>query len=89
MVSGRAWVDKSSYLIRQIEGELVKSPSFWIKKVHVTLDFGDVRGTWLQTAMEAVADIRLLGSQTLKSELVDYRSDAVVAERTPTLSRIR
>jgi len=89
LVSGRAWVDKSSYLIRQIEGELVKSPSFWIKKVHVTLDFGDVRGTWLQTAMEAVADIRLLGSQTLKSELVDYRSDAVVAERTPTLSRIR
>jgi outer membrane lipoprotein-sorting protein len=88
LVSGRAWVDKSSYLIRQIEGELVKSPSFWIKKVQVTLDFGNVGGTWLETAIEAVADIRLLGSQTLKSELVDYRSDRVVAERTPTLSRI-
>ena len=88
LVSGRAWVDKSSFLIRQIEGELVKSPSFWVKKVHVTLDFGSVRGTWLQKAMEAVADIRFLGSQTLKSELVDYRSNAVVAERTPTLPRI-
>ena len=88
LVSGRAWVDKTSYLIRQIEGELVKSPSFWVKKVHVTLDFGNIRGTWLQTAMEAVADIRFLGSQTLKSELVDYRSNALVAERTPTLSRI-
>jgi hypothetical protein len=88
LVSGRAWVDKSSYLIRQIEGELVKSPSFWIKKVHVTLDFGNIRGTWLQTAMEAVADIRFLGSQTLKSELVDYRSNALVAGRTPPLSRL-
>lgn len=89
LVSGRAWVDKYSFLIRQIEGELVKSPSFWVKKVHVTVDFGNVRGNWLQTAMEAVADIRILGTQILKSELIDYRTSAVVAERTTPLSRIR
>ncbi|HYL15312.1 MAG TPA: hypothetical protein VEV41_19905 [Terriglobales bacterium] len=88
LISGRAWVDKYSFLVRQIEGELVKSPSFWVKKVHITMDFGNVRGTWLQTAMEAVADIRILGSQTLKSELIDYRTNAVVAERTTPLSRI-
>jgi hypothetical protein len=88
LVSGRAWVDKYSFLIRQIEGELIKSPSFWVKKVHITMDFGNVRGTWLQTAVEAVADIRIFGTHVLKSELIDYRTNAVVAERAAPLSRI-
>ena len=79
LVSGQAWVDKSSFSVRQIEGELAKTPSWWLKKVHVKLTFADVSGTWLQTHMEAVADVRVVGSHTLTSRLLDYRGPAEVA----------
>ena len=51
LVSGQAWIDKHSFFVRQIEGELAKSPSWWLKKVHVKLAFADMSGTWLQTHM--------------------------------------
>lgn len=79
LVSGQAWIDQHSFSVRQIDGELAKSPSWWLKKVHVKLTFADVSGTWLQTHMEAVADVRVVGSQTLTSRLVDYRGPAEVA----------
>lgn len=79
LVSGQAWIDKHLFSVRQIDGELAKSPSWWLKKVHVKLTFADVSGTWLQTHMEAVADVRVVGSQTLTSRLLDYRGPAEVA----------
>lgn len=79
LVSGQAWVDKNSFSVRQIEGELAKTPSWWLKKVHVRLTFADVSGTWLQTHMEAVADVRVVGSHTLTSRLLDYRGPAEIA----------
>ena len=83
LISGQAWVDKQSFLVRHIEGEISKPPSWWLKKVRVKLAFADVDGTWLQTSMEAVADVRLLGPHTLTSRILDYRSADVVASRAP------
>ena len=89
LVIGRAWVDKQSFLIRQIDGDLIKSPSWWIKKVHVRLDFGEVGGMWLQTATQASADVRVFGSQTLTSEILDHRSSDTVATRLQYSTRTR
>lgn len=82
LISGQAWVDKASFVTRRIEGDLVKTPSWWLKKVHVTLTFADVQGSWLQTSMEAVADVRIAGPHTLTSRILDYRPMAVVASGT-------
>lgn len=79
LVSGQAWVDKSSFLLRRVEGDLVKMPSWWLKRIHLTLSFADVQGTWLQTSMEAVADVRIAGTHTLTSQILDYRATDVVA----------
>ena len=79
LVSGEAWIDEHAFLVRQIEGEVAKTPSWWLKKVHVKLTFADVSGTWLQTHMEAVADVRVVGSHTLTSRLLDYRGAPVLA----------
>jgi len=79
LVSGQAWVDKHTFVARQIEGEVAKTPSWWLKKVHVKLTFAEVDGTWLQTGMEAIADVRMMGSHTLKSHILDYRSADEVA----------
>jgi hypothetical protein len=79
LISGRAWVDQHSFLVRHIEGELAKSPSWWIKKVRVKLAFDDRGGTWMQTDMEAVADVRIVGPHTLTSRILDYRAADQVA----------
>jgi hypothetical protein len=79
LISGQAWVDKHSFLIRQIEGEAEKTPSWWLKTVHIKLAFTDLDGIWVQKSMEAVADVRLVGSHTLTSRILDYRREHVVA----------
>ena len=38
LISGRAWVDKESFLIRRLEGT-VKSPSIWVKTIRVQDQF--------------------------------------------------
>lgn len=79
LIAGKAWVDKQSFLVRRIEGEIAKTPSWWLKRVRVNLVFADFEGTWLQTSMEAVADVRIVGPHTLTSRIVDYRRSDVVA----------
>jgi outer membrane lipoprotein-sorting protein len=79
LIAGQAWIDKHSFMIRQIEGEVEKTPSWWLKKVHVTLVFADLEGTWMQTSMEAVADVRIVGAHTLTSRILDYRREAEFA----------
>jgi len=79
LISGKAWVDEHSFLVRHIEGDLAKSPSWWLKKVHVSLNFDNLEGAWLQTSMEAAADVRIAGTHTLTSWIVDYRRAGEVA----------
>jgi hypothetical protein len=79
LISGQAWVDSHTFSVRQIEGEIAKTPSWWLKRVHVKIEFADVEGTWLQTGMEAVADVRMVGPHTLISRVLDYRGTDVVA----------
>lgn len=79
LIAGQAWVDQHSFLVRHIEGELAKSPSWWLSKVRVKLGFDDRGGTWLQTEMEAVADVRIVGPHTLQSRILDYRTTDQVA----------
>src|SRR5258706_15836771 len=86
LIVGEAWVDKQSFLIRRIEGEIAKPPSWWLKQVRLNLSFADLEGTWLQTTMKAVADVRIFGPHTLTSRIVDYRGTDVVAA---TQTRIR
>jgi len=71
LLHGRAWVDEESFQIRRIQGQMVKNPSWFLKRVDVTIDFSEVAGSWLETRVEAVADVRLIGSQTLRSETLD------------------
>src|ERR1700758_67684 len=39
LIRGQAWVDQRSFLVRHIEGQMAKNPSWWLKKVDVKLDF--------------------------------------------------
>ncbi len=79
MISGEVWVDKHSFFVRQIEGEVAKTPSWWLKQVRIKLVFADLEGIWVQTSMEAIADVRIVGAHTLTSHILDYRREDQVA----------
>jgi hypothetical protein len=79
LIWGQLWIDEHSFLVRHIEGELAKSPSWWLRKIQVKLTFAELDGTWLQTGMEAVADVRIVGTHTLTSRVLDYRAAGEVA----------
>ncbi len=62
---GDIWVDAKTYHIRQIIGVPVKSSSFWIKDIHITLQFAAVNGMWIPVSEHAIATVRFLGIVTL------------------------
>jgi hypothetical protein len=89
LISGQVWIDAHSFIVRHIEGELAKTPSWWLRKVAVKLTFADVEGTWLQTGMEATADVRIVGRHTLTSRILDYRTANEVASARTSIQAVR
>ena len=62
---GQIWVDANTFRIRRIEGVPAKSPSFWLKNIHITLQFAQVGGMWVPVTFDAVATVRFFGEYTL------------------------
>jgi len=73
LLDGLMWVDASSYMILRMEGEPARAPSWWVHDIHVALEFREVHGMWLQTALRSTANVRLLGQHTLVSHDVEYK----------------
>jgi len=65
LLLGDIWVDAQTYHIRQIVGVPLKSPSFWINDLHITVQFAAVNGMWIPVSVDAIATVRLLGIYTL------------------------
>ena len=79
LLQGKIWVDAGTYLPQRIEGEPVKTPSWWLRRLHVELSFSEVGGMWLQTALEATATVRILGPHTIVSRDVKYQLSDLIA----------
>ena len=88
LISGQVWVDKQSFLIRRIEGG-VKSSSWWVKTIHVRLDFASPRGMWVLNGMEAVASVRYLGDRKLTSQMSSFSSEAASVVAAKSAKRVR
>lgn len=65
LLLGDIWVDANTYRIRQIIGIPLKTPSFWIKNPHITVQFAAVNGMWIAVSLDAIAAVRFLGIYTL------------------------
>ncbi len=79
LLRGDIWVDANTYLLRRFEGELAKTPSWWVRDVRVKFIYGEVGGMWLQTASEATANVRILGRSTMVSRDMGYKITELVA----------
>ena len=88
LVRGRAWVNADDFRIRRIEGLTAESPSWWLKNLHVTINYDAVNGIWLQHDTKAVADVRFAGRQVLTLREVDVRTGDVNSQnRLPGRTR--
>lgn len=65
LLLGQIWVDANTSRIRRIEGVLIKSPSLWIKDIHITVQFALLNGMWMPVSFDAIATVRFLGQYTL------------------------
>ena len=65
LLRGQLWVDAITFHVRRIEGVPAKSPSFWIKDIHITLQYAELGGMWVPVSFDAIATVRLLGRFTL------------------------
>src|SRR5205085_11952439 len=78
LLKGRAWVDAQSFLVRRVQGEPIKNPSWWVKNVRLVLTYGEHDGMWMQTGSEADAHIRMAGDYRLVSRDLELRPQTVV-----------
>ena len=65
LLRGQFWVDASTFGIRRIEGVPAASPSFWLKNIHITMQFAPLGGTWVPVSFDAIATLRFFGEYTL------------------------
>ncbi len=86
LLRGNIWVDASTYLLRCTEGEPAKTPSWWVRDIHIALLYGDAGGMWLQTSSEATANIRIFGRHTIISRDLEYKISNSIAARASARS---
>jgi hypothetical protein len=73
LLRGNIWVDAKTYLLHRVEGEPVKSSSWWLRDVRIVLLFGYVGEMWMQTSSESTADVRIAGQFKMISRDVSYK----------------
>jgi len=88
LVRGRAWVDADTFIVRRVEGTTAKSPSFWIRNLQVTVNYGNINGVWLETSTRAVADVRFVGPHVLTARDLDVRSASLSARSQSSLQTV-
>jgi outer membrane lipoprotein-sorting protein len=81
LLAGQVWVDEKTFRIERIEGVPAKKPSWLIKTLRITLQYGDLNASWLPTYMEATAAIRFLGNYVMIGRDVGLQASVSIAEK--------
>jgi len=81
LLNGQMWVETKTFRILRIEGIPSKKVSWWIKTLHITMQYGELKEMWMATAMQATAVVRLAGSYVLVGKDITVQPTVVVAEK--------
>lgn len=79
---GRIYVDVASGSLRRAEGTLVKSPSFFIKKIDFVQDYADFNDFMLPVHMHSEAKARIIGRAVVDIFTRDYAPLMQTAQMT-------
>ncbi len=85
LVAGTMYLQPEDGRLVRLQGQLAKSPSFWIKNVKILRSYDRIAGAVVPIALESTADVRLLGPATLRMTYVYSEIDgrAVKASSAP------
>lgn len=77
LFKGRVYIDAYSAAMVRAEGRVVKSPSFFIKRIDFVQDYAQVDGFNLISHVHSVADTRLIGRAIVDISHDDYQVRSV------------
>ena len=66
LVSGQMFLRPENGLLVRLQGQLAKSPSFWIKNVEIVRTYEQIAGAVMPVSLHSKAQVRLLGAATLR-----------------------
>jgi hypothetical protein len=73
LFKGRVFIDMRTGILRRVEGGLVKSPSWWVKKIDFVQEFDDIDGFSLPVHLYSVTKARVIGRAVVNVYHRDYR----------------
>ena len=78
---GTVSVDARTGHLRRVEGQLVKSPSWWVKKIDFVQDYQDFGAFSLPTRLHSVSNTRIVGRAVVDILHADYQAHSVAELR--------
>lgn len=79
LFKGRIYLDVYNGSLRRAQGRLVKSPSFFVRKVEFVRDYVDVGGFVLPARLHSEAQVRLVGRAIVDIAITEYQPAVAVA----------
>jgi len=79
LITGKAWVDTSSYAVVRLEGQFAASFSILVGAPRINEEFVEVRGFWLPGHVRSVTTSFLLGPTELDISFSNYQLDQDLA----------
>ena len=80
LFKGRIYLDVFTGTLRRAEGQAVKSPSFFIKKIEFTTDYADFGSFTFPVRLHSTAKTRLVGRAVVDVSISEYQPQAVYFE---------
>ena len=78
LFKGKIYLDAFTGGLRKAEGVIVKSPSFWVKKIEFTQEYADFGSFTFPVHMHSVASTRLIGQAVVDVTIRDYAPTSLV-----------
>jgi hypothetical protein len=74
LFDGLVWIDAQDFAVVRISGHPARNPSFWIKHVEWTRQYGKFGDFWLPVKDQTLVDVRIFGKKQL---IIEYQNYAV------------
>lgn len=82
LFKGRIFIDAYKGTLVRADGQMVKSPSIFIKKVEFVQDYSDIDGFTLPTHLRSVASVRIIGRTVVDIFHRSYKAVAANVAQT-------
>jgi hypothetical protein len=73
LISGTAWVDKSTFDVVRLDGVTAASLSIWVGTPHIVEDRSEVDGIWLPSRLKSRSSTFLTGESELEIAYTGYQ----------------